>query len=148
MSRPKESSSSAGRVLVVDDDGMVRGVFAAMLRLSGHVVLTASSGGEALSILRQIGVDVAVLDLVMPGMPGSEVCAEIRTHWPEVAVLVVSGSVTETDRKQLQGLGAVDVLRKPLSKQDLEEGVARAFEWRRARHATTTMLTPASTKRG
>ena len=103
---------------------------------SGHEVLTASSGEEALSRLQQTEVDVVVLDLNMPRMHGSEVCSEVRAHWPEVAVLIVSGTVTETDRRQLQAIGATDVLTKPLGEHDLEEAIVHAFKWHRAERAS------------
>ncbi|MBI2395293.1 MAG: response regulator [Deltaproteobacteria bacterium] len=78
MPNPPERASDGGRLLVVDDSRASLGLIASALRGYGYEVLTAQSGEEALAVLAREPVDCLVVDMMMPGLSGSETCARIR----------------------------------------------------------------------
>ena len=83
-------------VLLVEDDSLVRALAARSLRAGGFSVLVAESGSQALGIARETpSIDLLVTDVVMPGMGGKELAAELRAKRPSLRVLYVSG-YTET----------------------------------------------------
>jgi CheY-like chemotaxis protein len=88
----------SGTVLVVDDDDLVRSVTARMVAASGHCVLTARHGVEALAIFEERRHDITcvLLDAVMPVMNGRETFRRIRTIRADVPVIVMSGFGAET----------------------------------------------------
>ncbi len=113
------------RILIVDDEpDLVWGVKYALLD-EGHEVLTASSGVEALAIARQERPDLFVLDIVMPGLDGIEVCREVRRdlRLASVPILFLSGRGDVQDRVRGLDEGGDDYLCKPF---DLTELRARA----------------------
>ncbi len=89
---PGVSSSSGGTILVTDDNLAVRRVTVRGLQRAGYVVLEAGGGEEALSVVAQTGpIDLAVLDVVMPGMTGPELAAKLREKSPKLPVVYISG---------------------------------------------------------
>ena len=82
-----------GRILLVDDDPDVRAVAAAMLAEAGYDVVEAGSGGAALDLLEDpdLGVELMIADIVMPGMNGIELAHAARRRRPELPVLFVTG---------------------------------------------------------
>jgi PAS domain S-box-containing protein len=79
-------------VLAVDDDGLVLTNTVAMLEDLGHTAISASSGKEALEILRQQGaVDLVITDYAMPQMTGLQLADAIKKEWPEVPVIIATG---------------------------------------------------------
>ncbi|HWI41174.1 MAG TPA: ATP-binding protein, partial [Verrucomicrobiae bacterium] len=86
------AESGGGRVLVVEDDAIVRGYLATVLARGGYTVAEAASGEEALRLYRGPGyVDLLLTDVVMPGMNGKELVEEIRKRDPRVPVIFTSG---------------------------------------------------------
>ena len=80
------------RVLVVDDDALVLMNTAAMLEDLGHRAVEATSGRQALDVLRQAEpVDVVVTDQAMPGMTGVQLAAAIRAEWPDLPIILATG---------------------------------------------------------
>lgn len=80
------------RVLLADDQSLVRGAVAALLGLEADIEVAgeAGSGGEVLDLLARTGVDVALVDVEMPGMDGIELTARVKADHPEVRVLIVT----------------------------------------------------------
>jgi two-component system, cell cycle response regulator CpdR len=102
-------------VLVVDDEPLILGLTSAMLEL-GCEVLSADSGADALSQLAlDPRVGLLLTDNQMPGMSGYELAAEVRQHWPELPIAVMSGN-------DLGGHG-YPVVRKPFSQPQLAQVV-------------------------
>jgi DNA-binding response OmpR family regulator len=95
---------TARRVLVVDDDPTIRDVLRAMLGFEGCEVEVASDGPAALDAARSMRPDVVLLDVMMPGMNGLEVCRLLKSlsQPPTVVMVTAKGSVEE----QALGLGA------------------------------------------
>lgn len=109
------SSSVPLRVLVVDDDPTVRDVLEAMLSFEGCEVLTAPDGERSLQMARDSLPDVVVLDVMMPGMDGIEVCRRLKTSPESPRVVMVSGKVSLEDQRRGLDAGADAYLTKPFS---------------------------------
>lgn len=113
--RREGSMATTGKtVLVVDDEETLRNLAAALIRSRGHATLTAANGREALQTLSNGGVDLLVLDIVMPGMSGLETLAEIRKLGREVPVVLLTGRSSDEDLIGGYEKGADYYLTKPL----------------------------------
>ncbi|MGH3752417.1 MAG: response regulator transcription factor [Pseudonocardiaceae bacterium] len=121
---------SGGDVLVVDDDVMVRDVVGRYLGRAGYHVTVAGDGEEALRVAQTAPPDLVVLDLMLPGLPGLEVCRRLRAAGP-VPVVMLTALGEEEDRIAGLELGADDYITKPFSPRELVLRVASVL--RRAR---------------
>lgn len=120
-----EAKSAGARVLVVDDQQPNIRLLDALLAPRGYEILTASSGEAALDQIATTPVDLVLLDIVMPGLDGYEVCRRIREQ-PETAylpVVMVTASGEEQKVRSLEA-GADDFLTKPIDKNELLARVA------------------------
>jgi DNA-binding response OmpR family regulator len=106
------------RVLVVDDDHTVREVVVSYLRAARHDVEEAVDGEQALTMLRGRPVDLVVLDLMLPGIDGLEVCRRVR-ETSDVPVIMLTALGSETDRVVGLEHGADDYVTKPFSPREL-----------------------------
>jgi DNA-binding response OmpR family regulator len=120
------------RVLVVDDEPNIRETVAFNLRREGLEVALASSGVEAIEQARALDPDLVVLDVMLPGMDGFEVCRRIREH-STVPILLLSARGEEIDRVVGLEIGADDYLTKPFAMRELVARVRAML--RRARMA-------------
>ena len=105
-------------VLVVDDDVTVREVVVSYLRAGGHTVLEAADGADALRSIRSDPPDLVVLDLMMPGIDGLEVCRRLRTT-SDVPIIMLTALGAEVDRVVGLESGADDYVTKPFSPREL-----------------------------
>jgi len=106
------------RVLVVDDDPTIAESVAARLRAEGLDVQIASDGPSAVEACRSGQPDLVVLDVMLPGFDGLEVCRRIQVQRP-VPVLMLTARADETDLLVGLGVGADDYLSKPFSMREL-----------------------------
>jgi DNA-binding response OmpR family regulator len=106
------------RVLVVDDDPTIADSVAARLRAEGFAVDTAADGPGAVAASRRGRPDLVVLDVMLPGFDGLEVCRRIQAERP-VPVLMLTARADETDLLVGLGVGADDYLTKPFSMREL-----------------------------
>jgi DNA-binding response OmpR family regulator len=106
------------RVLVVDDDVTVREVVVSYLRAAGHAVVEAGDGGDALRAMRSDPADLVVLDLMMPGIDGLEVCRRLRAAG-DVPIIMLTALGAEVDRVVGLESGADDYVTKPFSPREL-----------------------------
>jgi DNA-binding response OmpR family regulator len=106
------------RILVVDDDHTVREVVVSYLRAAGHQVAEAEHGESALQSMRDTPADLVVLDLMLPGIDGLEVCRRLREH-SDVPVIMLTALGGETDRVVGLERGADDYVTKPFSPREL-----------------------------
>ncbi|GAB3743760.1 MULTISPECIES: response regulator transcription factor [Microlunatus] len=106
------------RVLVVEDEQTYRETLAYMLRREGFEVVEAADGTEGLAEYDRVGADIVLLDLMMPGLPGTEVCRQLRTRGP-VPVIMVTARDSEVDKVVGLELGADDYVTKPFSHREL-----------------------------
>jgi CheY-like chemotaxis protein len=109
------------RILVVDDEPVVAEVLAEAIRAAGYEALVALDGAEALDVLAATPVDGVFMDLVMPGLSGLSVLAQIRNRHPLLPVVVISGHAVGGTAAKAKELGAVAVLEKPTALAQLTE---------------------------
>ena len=106
------------RVLIVEDEESFADPLAFLLRKEGFTAALAATGQEALEEFDRNGADIVLLDLMLPGMPGTEVCRQIRTT-SSVPVIMVSAKDDEVDKVVGLELGADDYVTKPYSPREL-----------------------------
>ncbi|TDT30036.1 response regulator [Naumannella halotolerans] len=106
------------RVLVVDDEENYRETIAYMLRREGFEVVEAADGTAALGEFERAGADIVLLDLMMPGMSGTEVCRQLRTRGT-VPVIMLTARDSEIDKVVGLEIGADDYVTKPFSHREL-----------------------------
>ena len=126
---PAESfGSGARRVLVAEDDLVVRGMIARLLREEGYDVVVARDGGEALRhALGEQPFDLLITDIRMPVMDGWELSRRLREHWPALPVLYISGFDAELTHVT-KGPATGTFLRKPFDLDELATRVTRLLE--------------------
>jgi len=109
---------SGKRVLVVDDDAKTVELVGLYLKRDGYRVLTAYDGVEALRLAREGHPDLIVLDLMLPGMDGLEVCRTLRAE-SDVPVIMLTARTTDRDKLVGLDMGADDYVTKPFSPREL-----------------------------
>jgi two-component system response regulator RegX3 len=105
-------------VLVVDDDPGVLDVVAFTLRREGYAVDEERDGTAALSAARERSYDIVILDVMLPGMSGTDICRELRSE-SDVPILMLTARDAEIDRVLGLELGADDYVTKPFSTAEL-----------------------------
>ena len=108
-----------GTVMVVDDEERIRALITRSLTAQGHRVISFGDGASALERLATGGIDLVLLDLVMPRCNGLTVLATLRERRDETPVIVLSGVTDIPTRVQALDRGAVDVIAKPFSLVEL-----------------------------
>lgn len=106
------------RVLVVEDEESYSDALAYMLRKEGYEVAIAANGNDALTEFDRNGADIVLLDLMMPGLSGTEVCRQLRARG-SVPIIMVTARDTEIDKVVGLELGADDYVTKPFSHREL-----------------------------
>jgi len=107
-------------ILVVEDELSIRSFICLNLRKKKYEVLEAENGEEALSIFNSKNIDIVLLDLMLPGIDGFEVCKEIRRINQSVGIIMLTARSQEEDRVKGLVEGADDYLLKPFSMVELE----------------------------
>jgi two-component system response regulator RegX3 len=107
------------RVLVVDGDEAFRDALAYLLRKEGFEVLAVGTGREGMAACEQGGVDLVLLERVLPDMRGTEVCGALRCAWPAVGIIVIGARGGEIDTVVALEAGADDYVTKPFSPREL-----------------------------
>jgi two-component system, OmpR family, response regulator RegX3 len=106
------------RVLVVEDEESFSDALSYMLRREGYEVEIAETGPDALNLFDRTGADLVLLDLMLPGLSGTEVCRELRNR-SKVPIIMVTARDTEVDKVVGLELGADDYVTKPFSSREL-----------------------------
>ena len=123
----RRGSVAGERVLVVDDDAVIRQLICVNLELEGFDVHTAEDGQDALDKVRDVDPVVVTLDIMMPRLDGWETAARLRAD-PETAhikVILLSARAQEADLRRGQGIGVDAYLTKPFDPDELVEAVRR-----------------------
>ena len=108
------------KILVVEDEDAIREVVALNLRLAGYEVTEAASAEQALAVFSpSAGFDVAVLDIMLPGMNGFSLCETIRRDSASIGIIMLSAKTLETDKIKGLSIGADDYITKPFSVSEL-----------------------------
>ena len=130
------------KLLVADDEEMIREAVASYLESQGYQVFRAENGEEALNILKREPISLVILDLMLPDLPGEEVCVRIRKQ-SRVPIIMLTAKNVEYDMIHGLALGADDYITKPFSLKNLSARVqavlrrstedlvplARQFSW-------------------
>jgi two-component system OmpR family response regulator len=140
-----ESPNRGAAVLVVDDDPHLREVVRFALAQAGFVVTEAADGNQALTAIERAVPDLIVLDVMMPGMDGLEVCKQVRKSHA-VPIVFLSSRDDEVDRILGLELGGDDYLSKPFSPRELVARVKAVL--RRGRTPVSSSDAPQSLQRG
>ena len=106
------------RVLLVEDEPDLADPLAYLLRREGYEVEIAEDGPTALASFRELGADIVLLDLMLPGMPGTEVCRQLRAS-STVPIIMLTAKDSEVDIVVGLELGADDYVTKPYSAREL-----------------------------
>ncbi|MBV9289065.1 MAG: PAS domain-containing protein [Hyphomicrobiales bacterium] len=129
MAPPQQAGN--GRVLVVDDEPLVREIVSEQLRSSGYVVTAVGDPREALALMDAgQSFDLIVSDLSMPGMDGMALVREVHRRAPSLPAILMTGYATNAAEIALGGIlpGTFSLLRKPVAQDDLVERVAMLLE--------------------
>lgn len=149
MSRPAnvEHAAAAGirrrspaTVLVVDDDAKIRDVLRLYLAREGYRMLEAADGPSALAVARAERCDLVVLDVMLPGLDGLEVCRQLREEG-ETPILLLTARGGDADKVVGLDLGADDYVVKPFSPRELMARVRAQLRRHRPGDATEPSLT-------
>jgi DNA-binding response OmpR family regulator len=129
-----------GRILVVDDDPGILEVVAYSLRGEGFDVETATDGDKALDRAMEDSYDLVILDLMLPGLSGTEVCRRLRAERRTVPILMLTAKDAELDRVLGLELGADDYVTKPFSQAELISRVRALFRRREYERESTDVV--------
>ncbi len=129
-----------GRILVVDDDPGVLEVVSYSLRGEGFEVETTTDGAAALERAMEEPYDLLILDLMLPGMSGTEVCRQLRGERRRMPILMLTAKDAELDRVLGLELGADDYVTKPFSQAELMSRVRALFRRRDYERESTDVV--------
>lgn len=107
------------KVLIVEDESSIRKFISINLNREGFEVIEAGSGEEALDIVRRVHPRVVVLDLMLPGIDGFEVCQNIRKSIPNIVIIMLTAKSQDMDKIMGLELGADDYMVKPFNPLEL-----------------------------
>jgi DNA-binding response OmpR family regulator len=111
--------ASAAEILIVEDDEVIMGTLAYNLSRQGFGVSQATTGAEALRMARKLRPDLILLDVMLPGESGIEVCERIRERDEDVVIVMVTAKDAEEDKVRGFEVGADDYVTKPFSMKEL-----------------------------
>jgi DNA-binding response OmpR family regulator len=114
------------RVLIVDDDVKIVELVKLYLVRDGYRVITAYNGNDALRLARESHPDLLVLDIMLPGIDGLEICRTLRAE-SQIPIILLTARTTEEDRVAGLDLGADDYITKPFSPKELAARVRAVF---------------------
>ena len=115
------------RILVADDEEVIRQACVRILTRAGYEVSTAVNGDEALRLLRNGNIDLVLLDIKMPVLDGMKVLGILAAENPRQRVVVITGHGTAETASQAVRAGASDFLTKPFSPNELRSSVQKAL---------------------
>ena len=141
-------STRPRRVLVVDDEELMRGLLKEILTAGGYEVTAASRGKDAVFMFWKEQFDVVIADIVMPDMDGIEVLLAVKEAKPEIPVIMITGYPSEETKARLMALGAMAYITKPFDAEALKLTVAEALQLEntsdRDRQANAAAVSPAN----
>jgi len=119
-------ANAKGRILIVDDDPHAVEILTRMLEREGYDCTGAAGGPAALEMVRSRAIDVILLDVMMPGMDGLQVCEQLRDDQTlrQIPVILVTAKDDMETRSKGMALGVSEYLTKPVNKRELFTRVA------------------------
>ena len=122
--------SETGRILIVDDEPLIRDALAFKLTKEGDYVETAEDGEKAIEILDRERFDVIISDVMMPFISGFELLQILKERGTEAPVLMLTSLNSESAVNKALDLGADDFMTKPFSPKDLSTRIKKLLEKR------------------
>lgn len=116
------------KILVIDDEEIVRTSCLRALQHEGYEVMLAASGTEGLNMLNSDSYELVLLDLKMPDVDGMEVLARIKEQWPDTKVVMITGYSTVETAVQALRVGAYNFIEKPFTPDTLLTAVKEVME--------------------
>jgi CheY-like chemotaxis protein len=114
-------------ILVVDDEKLLREAIAFDFKRQGCVLFLAAGGKEALGIVLNNKIDAVISDVRMPNGDGVSLLDEIRTHSPDLPIVLLVTGFADIDREQAQKHGAIGLLEKPIDRKKLMSAIVGAL---------------------
>lgn len=114
------------QILVVDDNHAVRDLLQRLLEAVGYAVYPAADGRQALTIIHTQSIDLAVVDLYLPGLNGYTLCAELQKK--AMPVIFISAALGPEEQQRAAALGASAFLRKPFEFSDVETAIQQTLQ--------------------
>jgi two-component system, NtrC family, response regulator HydG len=133
VAEPMTSTKTKGRILIVDDELVVRDSLGKWFTSEGYTARPVGSGREALEVIAHSEFDIALLDIKMPGMDGMELQSRLREADPDLTVVIMTGYAAVDTAVQALKRGAYDYITKPVDPDELSHLVFNALEHKRAR---------------
>ncbi|MBU1043405.1 MAG: response regulator [Candidatus Omnitrophica bacterium] len=121
----------SNNVLVVDDEKIVCRAAQKILEIEGYKVVIALSGEEAVALAKKDKFQMALVDLILPGIDGVEVCRQLKLENPDIKVVLMSGYLSKLKERQdvFDSLGGcTEVMEKPFGGEDITRIAADFFE--------------------
>ena len=115
------------KILVVEDDVLAGKLLRDALSAAKHDIVVATSAEEALSVLPHSQIELAITDVVLPGLSGPQLVERMRAEYPDLPVIVISGNLSFAAKLDLAGLGVRAALDKPFRIVELLTAVRRAL---------------------
>lgn len=120
----------AERILIVDDDRVIREGLQRILKAEDYVVEALSNGRQAIDRLEEVDFDLTITDLKMPGMSGLEVLQAIKAEHPDLPVILITGYAAIDNAVEVMKSGATDYLAKPFANEEIVQKVRKALDTR------------------
>jgi DNA-binding NtrC family response regulator len=134
------------RILIVDDEEVLRDVLDVLLRREGFETLTAASGEEALNVLESEDVDLVVLDVMLPGISGIDTLRAMRISNPALPVIVITAFSSIDGAIEAMKYGAFHYIPKPFKNEEVILTINKALEQRRLSHENERLKAELSDK--
>ena len=128
----RRKMTTSPRILVVDDEPMIRDLLSQALSIMGHRVETCSSGRKAVEIVEAENFDLVMLDVGLPDINGFEAMASIKAKSPQTPVILISGDAADQSRAEALAKGASAYVVKPIRLEDLAGTIQGTLDSRRA----------------
>jgi DNA-binding response OmpR family regulator len=119
------------RILIIDDEAMIRNLLVRMLEREGYETVTASNGKDGINIHRKNPADLIITDLIMPDKEGIETIMELRRDFQDVKIIAMSGggkTDSETYLHIAKTIGAIKTLAKPFDRKELLTTIRELLE--------------------
>lgn len=116
-----------GTILVIEDDERIQKALQRLFTSEGYEIRSATNGKEGLELFAAPGLDAVVLDLMLPGMSGRDICRSMKQASPDIPVIILSAISDVADKVLLLELGADDYVTKPFSPRELLARVQAAI---------------------
>jgi len=130
-----EKEADKGTILIIDDELEIQKLLFKALSKKGFKILQASNGTEGLELLNNYKgkIDLVILDILMPGISGTKVLAEINAKYPELPVLIISGYTEENLEEAISHLKYWDFMMKPFSLGEISGKIKEFFEKKKSK---------------